>query len=153
MRCIISLFPTAPDTLTFESSGSIISSVNERSRLNRTPLPWRLFTPDIALYFIYLLYASIPLLLRLHVTPKFPFLGALFKLLEAACRTCVPLLYMLFPPTAPPNRDDLLYVDKEGVRRPKINNNQDNSDRKSYEHEGWFTWTDTCECLVLFFWF
>lgn len=144
MRCIISLFPTAPDTLTFESSGSIISSVNERSRLHRTPLPWRLFTPDIALYFIYLLYASIPLLLRLHATPKFPFLGALFKLLEAACRTCVPLLYMLFPPTAP-DRDDLLYVDKEGVRRPK-------KDRKNYERESWFTWTDACECLVLFFW-
>lgn len=144
MRCIISLFPNAPDTLKFESSGSIISSVNERSRLHRTPLPWRLFTPDIALYFIYLLYASIPLLLRLHATPKFPFLGALFKLLETACRTCVPLLYMLFPPTAP-DRDDLLYVDKEGVRRPK-------KDRQNYEREMWFTWTDVCECLVLFFW-
>ena len=145
MRCIISLFPTAPDTLTFESSGSIISSVNERSRLHRTPLPWRLLTPDIALYFFYFLYASIPLLLRLHATPTFPFLGALFKLLEAACRTCVPLLYMLFPPTAP-DRDDLLYVDKQGVRRPK-------KDNKSYEGEGWWlTWTDACECLVLFFW-
>lgn len=144
MRCIISLFPTGPDTLTFESSGSIISSVNERSHLHRTPLPWRLFTPDIALYSTYLLYASIPLLFRLHATPKFPFLGALLKLLEAACRTCVPLLYMLFPPTAP-SRDDLLYVDKEGVRRPK-------KGRKSYEWGWWFTWTDACECLVLFFW-
>lgn len=144
MRCIISLLPTAPGILTFESSGSIISSVNERSRLHRTPLPWRLFTPDTALYFIYLLYASIPLLLRLHATPKFPFLGALFKLLEAACRTCVPLLYMLFPPTAL-DRDELMYVDKQGVRRPKKD--------KSYEAGGWWlTWTDACECLVLFLW-
>lgn len=145
MRCIVSLFPTAPDTLMFESSGSIISAVNERSHLHRTPLPWRLFTPDLALYFIYILYASIALILRLHATPKFPFIGALFKLLEAAIKTCVPLQYMLFPPTAP-DRDDLLYVDKEGVRRPKKN-------RKSRERKGWWlTWTDACECLVLFFW-
>lgn len=142
MRCIISLFPASADTLIFESSGSIVSAVNERSRLHRVPLPWRLFTPDLALYFIYILYASIPLLLRLHATPKFPFLGALFKLLEAACKTCVPLLYMLFPPTVP-DRDDLLYVDKQGVRRPK----------KNRESGGWWlTWTDACECLVLFFW-
>lgn len=145
MRCIVSLLPTSRDTLTFESSGSIISSVNERSRLHRIPLPWRLFTPDVALYFVYILYASIPLLLRIHATPKFPFLGALFKLLEAACKTAVPLLYMLLPPTAP-DRDDLLYVDEQGVRRPK-------KDRKSHEGGGWwFTWTDMCECLVLFFW-
>lgn len=142
MRCIVSLFPTSADTFIFESSGSIVSAVNERSRLHRVPLPWRLFTPDLALYFIYILFASIPLLLRLHATPKFPFLGALFKLLEAACKTCVPLLYMLFPPTVP-DRDDLLYVDKQGVRRPK----------KNRESGGWWlTWTDACECLVLFFW-
>jgi hypothetical protein len=155
-RCILSLLPTTFTTPTFESSGSISSPANERSRLHRAPLPNRLLTPTLLMHLAYLVSASIPLALRflaLASAASFPFPGALLKLLDALSKAAVPLLYMLDPPTVP-EREELMELDEvAGVRRPKKRKEKDSGrvDAGSADVVGW-PWMEVVELALVCCW-
>lgn len=153
-RCILSLLPTTFTTPTFESSGSISSPANERSRLHRAPLPHRLLTPTLLMYLAYLISASIPLALRFLASASaasFPFPGALLKLLDALAKAAVPLLYMLDPPTVP-EREELMELDEVvGVRRPKKEKNSGRVDAGSADVVGW-PWMELVELALVCWW-
>ena len=114
------------DTFHFQSSGSIISKANQRSAIRRQPLPWRMLSADIILHAVYVLFASMPILLRViwyldsdRSRTFFPLTGALLKLVQAIYHASVPVCYMLFPPTVP-EREELLVKGHDGLRRPRI---------------------------------
>ena len=159
-RCLLSLLPSTLCPPTFEVSGSILSPANERSALRRKPLPYRLLTLDMLIYFSYIIFASIPLVLRFLASTSpgraepsdsdilsFPFIGALLKLLDAILKAAVPLWYMLCPPTVP-EREELMETDEKGLRRPKIRRalNSQGEDR------GW-PWMDVLEVGFVCWWF
>ena len=145
-RCILSMLPNT--TVSFQSSGSIMSPVNERSR-HRKPLPYRFLSLDLTMYFIYIIYTSGPLLCRPfgYTSPSepssgslFPFPSALVKLLECIGGALVPLHYMLFPPTVPERRE-LVEEDEQGVMRPK---------KRQVMVSNQVVWTDVCERLIIY---
>ncbi|MCJ1281399.1 hypothetical protein MMC26_000718 [Xylographa opegraphella] len=124
-RCLRSLLPPALNPLAFESTGSALNPVNERSQTHRIPLPQRLLSPDLLLYLLYSAYTTVPLLLRLRsdlLCPTTPSLapgpGAVLVLLRCVWQASLPLRYMLAPPTVPP-REELLEADGRGGRRPR----------------------------------
>lgn len=130
----------------------MVSKANERSATRRTPLPYRLFSPDLAMYALYIIYASAPLILRIiayiHL-PRggrfFPFPGAIIKLLDCIFKMSVPLRYMLSPPTVP-DREELIEVDAKGLRRPKRKGGIQKLDGGLAD---WFSWMDLCELCVI----
>ncbi|KAF7510767.1 hypothetical protein GJ744_005867 [Endocarpon pusillum] len=157
--CLLSLLPSTLCPPTFEVSGTILSPANERSVLRRKPLPYRLLTLDMLIYFSYIIFASIPLGLRfLALTSPdpaessgsgilfFPFIGALLKLLDAILKAAVPLWYMLYPPTVP-ERGELMETDEKGLRRPK---NRRTLNFRG-EDRGWL-WTDVLEVGFVCWW-
>ena len=78
----------------------------------------------MGMYIAYILYAVCPLSLRLyayymgHQPSLFPFPGTMMLLVQVILMSCLPLEYMLFPPTVP-ERDALMEVDSQGLSRPK----------------------------------
>ena len=110
--------------LEFEATGSIVSATNERSAIHRQKLPYRMLSAHMSMYMAYFLYATYPLAMRLyayytgHQPSLFPFPGAMMLLIQTTLMACLPLGYMLFPPTVP-ERDDLMEVDSKGLSRPK----------------------------------
>ena len=80
----------------------------------------------MGMYTVYILYGACPLFLRLyayfmgHQPSLFPFPGTMMLLVQTLLMACLPLQYMLFPPTIP-ERDDLMEVagDGRGLSRPK----------------------------------
>lgn len=151
-RLILSFLPAKFNTLTFVASGTITSAANERSQLRRKPLLSRLLSVDMILYALYIVYASIPLLLRLDRYRKCgdpsailsPFPGTWIKLIDCIFKMVVPLRYMIWPPTVP-DWNDLVVEDEEGVKRPN----------REWEREGvgnatfWF-WMNACEWVVIY---
>ncbi|KAF2420713.1 nucleotide-diphospho-sugar transferase [Tothia fuscella] len=126
-RCALSLLPGFAKHLHFESTGSIASVVEERSSLRRMPLPQRMLTSDMILYSTYVLYASIPLLLRAWQSfslgiALYPFPSVILKLFACVWKAGVPLLYMLFPPSVQEWKE-LTWEDEDGVRRPIVKGN------------------------------
>ena len=78
----------------------------------------------MGMYLAYVLYAMYPISMRLrayymgHQPSLFPFTGPIMLLVQTTLMSCLPLVYMLFPPTVP-ERDDLMEVDSDGLSRPK----------------------------------
>lgn len=152
-RCILSLLPSSATYLTFEPTGCVISSANERSRLHRKPLIQRLLSFDLFMYFAYVIYASIPLLLRALASGSasnpagsgsfFPFPGPIIKLFSCVWMASVPLRYMVNPPTVP-ERDELMEIDEANVRRPKRRGGLN----KGSDDVSW-PWADVCEICLL----
>lgn len=116
-RCLISLLPASLTSMTFEVSGAIQSSTNERSQTAHATMLRRLCDPKILLCLAYCGYASIPFLCRLCIyltsyepsrsTFFFVFPGVILKLLDCIFKSWVPVWYMMFPPTTS-NRNELL---------------------------------------------
>jgi hypothetical protein len=116
-RCLLSLLPPSLAPMTFEVSGAVQSSTNERSQTARATLLRRLFQPKVLLCLSYCGYASVPLLvhLGLYLSPNEPsqstvffiFPGVILKLLDCIFKSSVPVWYMIFPPTTL-KRSDLL---------------------------------------------
>ena len=151
-RCTLSLLPTRFNKPTFVVVGTVTSPANERSRLNRKPLPFRILSFDMLMYTLYIMYASIPLLLRFNAfrslgsfTPSvFLFPGPTLKILTCILKTSVPLRYMLWPPTVP-GRAQLVEEDEKGVKRPKKN-----WQREKGSDSLWWFWMSACEmCVIL----
>jgi hypothetical protein len=123
-RCVLSLLPGFAKRLHFESSGSITSTVEERSRIRRLPFPQRILTPDMILYTTYVVYASLPVVLRFSISVRsdlvlFPFPGVMLKLFASIWKAAVPILYMAFPPSVEEWKE-LTSEDEDGVRRPIV---------------------------------
>lgn len=124
-RCILSLLPAKFNTPTFAVVGTIISPENERSRRHRKPLLSRIQSPDMLMYAVYIIYATIPFLCRIHAyknsknseSYSYPFPGAMVTLLSCVLKASVPLCYMIRPPTVP-ERGQLVKEDEAGVERP-----------------------------------
>lgn len=103
----------------------------------------------MTVYLLYVMYASVPLLLRLLVyrgmSPRdsfFPFPGVVMKLLECIRFMAVPLLCMVFPPTTP-EQHELLETDAHGVKRPKKRPDVVSDDTR-------MAWVDLVELLVIY---
>ena len=138
-------------TSSFAVCGAITSAVNERSRRHRKRLPYRVFSPDMLMYTIYAIYASIPIVLRLVAYTQyndaarslFPFPGAMIKLLTCIWKVLVPVRYMIWPPTVP-DRNELVEDDGMGVKRPR------NDWEKDVVGNGiWWTSLSACELCVI----
>lgn len=155
-RCFISLLPAPVNSLTFKSSGSITSPMNERSWQHRKPLRNRLLSLDMLLYFLYIIYASTPFCVQViaHPVPEecsgltyfslFP--GAVLKLLDCISKVSVPLWYMTFPLTVL-DREELIETDKRGVRRPKRMICEEDS-----RNLPWISTMDLCSFGLLLWW-
>ncbi|KAK5636065.1 hypothetical protein RRF57_011777 [Xylaria bambusicola] len=117
VRCVLSLLPEGFHTVSFISTAAIVSNINERSRLQRTPLPHRLFNLDFmmpAVYFVALsrlLYSSSDIL----SVPLFT--GAILRLFSYLWKVAIPVVYIIAPPTMP-DRSELIALDEEGNNRP-----------------------------------
>ncbi|KAG9241342.1 glycosyltransferase like family 2-domain-containing protein [Calycina marina] len=152
LRCLISILPASTIPLTFESSGSIVSPLNERSAIHRKPLIQRLMRPDMVMHFIYITYASSPLLLRVYLNRPFAssigsgslvlLPGSTIKLLDVVAKASVPLRYMAFPPTLQ-EREELMEVDEHGVRRGK------KLGKVVHSNFEWYTVSEIAGLLVL----
>lgn len=150
-RCIISLLPPSMRTSSFEVCGAITSPANERSRFRRKPLSYRLRSPDMFIYTLYAIYASIPIFVQLltydrlkHAAlPRSLFLGPMIKLVGCIWKVLVPVRYMIWPPTVP-ERSELVEEDETGLNRP----------RKDWEKDPvgngfWWTSLNVCElCMI-----
>ena len=158
-RCFLSLLPTPANHLVFEPTGCIVSPANERSRLYRKPLLHRLLSLDMFMHFAYIIYASTPPLLRFFFLaysrsgpsfgplPSFPFAGPVVKLLSCIWMASLPLRYMIFPPTVP-EREELMELDDEKVRRPKQKWGESRGDGDGFWSRTWpwpWTWMDGAE--------
>ena len=141
--------------MSFETSGSILSVLNERSRVRRAALARRLLSPDILLHFAYVVYAVIPLVFRLTMTfscrsskrsscALFPFPGILIKIVDATWKATVPLRYMLWPPNIPERRE-LMTRDQTGIWRPT----QTSKIRDAMALQKLWAWMDVWELLIL----
>ena len=135
----------------FAVCGAITSSANERSYRHRKRLPYRLLSPDMLMYTIYAIYASMPIFLRLIAYSHykgaaqsfFPFPGAMIKLLGCIWKVLIPVRYMMWPPTVP-ERNEMVEEDEMGVKRP----------RKGWEKDAvgsgiWWTSLSVCEICVI----
>ncbi|KAL9099995.1 MAG: hypothetical protein Q9163_004576 [Psora crenata] len=130
-RTIRSAIP-GMDSFQFEASGSLTRTANERSATSRQSLPQRILNPDIILHALYVIFATMPIILRVVMyyrnvsapdragswPPFFPLPGALIRLIQCIHHASVPVHYMLFPPTVP-ERKDLLVKAPDGLNRPK----------------------------------
>ena len=154
-RCLFNFLPARLNIPTFEVVGSITSPANERSPLHRQPLALRLLSVDMLMYAFYIVYASIPLLLRLYAYSGdldialalfFPFPGVILTAVACIAKMTVPLRYMLWPPTVP-EWNELVEEDESGVKRC----------RKDWDCEGpgngvgWLGFY-VCELFVLWRW-
>ena len=152
-RCIASFLPKQYNPATFAVCGTITSAANERSRLRRQALPWRVMSPDMLMFALYILYASLPLLAWFQPNNTlgtsgtdlrlFPFPGLWVKLLRSISNVSVPLRYMIWPPTVP-ERADLLEEDEDGVKRPRKA-----WDRSGGGNEAWWIGTVIVEVWII----
>ena len=150
-RCILFLLPAKYNNISFVASGTITSAANERSQLQRKSLLSRLLSVDMILYALYIVYASIPLLLRLDRYRKCsetsaifsPFPGIWIKLIDCVFKMAVPLRYMIWPPTVP-DWNDLVVEDEEGVKRPKRE-----WERGGVGNATFWVWMNACEWVVI----
>jgi len=106
-------------------SGSITSTVNERSAKLRATFYDRLFSGHLAFHGFYVVYAASPLILFLVASLYSPHsslarlpIGPAVKLLSLMAGAAAPLWYMAFPPTVP-EWQHLTVLDAAGVRRPR----------------------------------
>lgn len=92
----------------FQASGSILSSLNERSKDHRASVAQRATSTSFILHSFLFLFISIPaLLILLYIfTQAFRLSlllvllpGPLLKLLDMVWKSAVPVVYLLFPPT------------------------------------------------------
>ena len=153
VRCIASFLPTHFNPATFIVCGTVTSVANERSRPRRRPLPWRVMSPDMLMYALYIVYASIPLLIRFRLDTglgtlglnlaAFPFPGVWVKLFRSISNVTVPLRYMMWPPTVP-ERANLLIEDVDGVKRP-----EKDWDGSGVGNEAWWIGTMICEIWII----
>ena len=119
--------PSITHTPTFTVSGSIRSSLNERSRSKRPPLLSRLFAPDILLYSVYSTYAFVPILQRQRTSYwhsahpwslQFPFPALLLKCTALSWAVSSPVRYMVSPPDTP-EWEELVKEGDDRVKRPR----------------------------------
>ena len=146
-RCFYSLLPRSLGSMTFEASGSILSTLNERSRAHRATLARRILNADMILHLAYILYALLPLILRLSETAhgsSFPLPGVMIKVMDATWKATVPLRYMLRPPSVPERRE-LMAWDEKGVWRPI----QDGQGSSGSAGRQWWAWIDIWEIVVI----
>ena len=153
-RCLVSLFPNVSPI--FQPSGTITSTANERSRLHRKPLPWRMLSLDMLMYLVYVIYASVCLILcwrsyrsrdSVSKPPLSLFPGTMIKLLQCTWNAAIPLWYMLLPPTVP-EREELMERDEDGSRRPK---KRSDSAETSGVWEIFLMGMDICELLIAYY--
>ena len=150
-RSILSILPAAMRSSSFEASGTITSSIYERSRHRRKPLPYRLLSPDMFLYTLYATYASMPIVVCFIMyanregtaQPSILFPGAMVKLLGCVWKVLVPVRYMIWPPTVP-ERADLVREDDKGVKRPKKG-----WDKNVVDNGIWWTSLRVCEICII----
>lgn len=92
----------------FQPSGSVLSTLNERSRTHRASLGRRVTSTTFVFHALIFLFVSIPALLILCsvldktldsslLLVKLP--GPMFKLLDLVWKSSVPMIYLLYPPT------------------------------------------------------
>ena len=139
--------------MSFEASGAILSTLNERSRGRRAGLVRRLLTPDMLMYLAYVVYTLVPLALHLqailhcrttvadHCQP-FPLPGVLIKTIDTTWKASVPIRYMIRPPTVPERRE-LMEQDRHGVWRPRPSALMADIGPKLW------SWMDVWEALVI----
>jgi len=149
LHCLHSLVPNCSRYI-FKSSGSITSTVNERSQ-HRASFWQRMFTQGLALPTVFVTYTALPFLLYINSLlhsvrtgielPSLP-PGPTLVLLGFFLSSSTPLWYMAFPPTVPDWRQ-LTELDANGVRRPK------NKGASDDERSNWMGISDALQLGVL----
>ena len=111
------------NTVGFDITGTVVSSVNERSERYRKPIWVRLLNPAILMYAGWILYALAPLALRLGFyaagEPRrlvSPSPAAVVFLFSTIMKLSIPVQYMARPPIVP-DRRHLLKKEPDGVYR------------------------------------
>jgi hypothetical protein len=94
--------------------------LNERSQLKRKPLLLRISSIYVLVPLCFALSSFLAMIFVLN-SPIFqkPFVppGPLMKLLEVFTKSVFPLIYMTWPPSVP-ERERLMAVSSDGLRRP-----------------------------------
>ena len=85
---------------------------------------------------------------------RFPFPGAMLKLLGCIWKVSVPLRYMASPPTVP-ERDELMEADGRGGRRPKKRGEQEEGGGGDVTNAtvSWPSWLNLGEVLIIWWCF
>ncbi|KAI0517553.1 nucleotide-diphospho-sugar transferase [Xylaria bambusicola] len=117
VRCVLSLLPESFHTVSFVSTATIVSNINERSRLQRMPLPHRLFNLDFMMPAIYFVVVSGLLFSSSDILGVPLLTGAILRLFSYFWKVAIPIVYIIAPPTVP-ERSELIAPDEEGNNRP-----------------------------------
>lgn len=137
--------------VSFEITGTVVSSINERSATLRKPLWTRLLNSMILMYAGWIFYAVMLLLWRCaayatttkrELIPPSP--AALVFLFSSVMKLSIPVQYMAWPPTVPERRE-LLKKDADGVYR---------ADRKSEAEpraKNKMGWKDGVELTIIIY--
>lgn len=141
-----------PKKATFQSTGSVTSSTNERSATNRKHLAYRIFHSNIKWFAVYVMLtaaAALVFLFRLTTmvrnTPNsslVPFTGTVTRLAECLFMCWTPVQYMINPPTSV-DRQLLLDKDDTSVDRP--------IGEVRMAKVGSIPWTDVIEVSVIYY--
>lgn len=94
-----------------------MSNINERSRLQRVPLPNRLFNLDFMMPAVYLVVLLILLYSSSNIVGVPLCTGAILRLFSYLWKIAAPVVYIIAPPTVPERRK-LVAPDGEGNNRP-----------------------------------
>ncbi|PLB37561.1 glycosyltransferase family 2 protein [Aspergillus candidus] len=135
----------------FDITGTVVSSVNERSERHRKPIWVRLLNPTVLMYAGWILYALVPLAFRLRfyaagesrqlVSPS-PAAVAFF--FSAIMKLSIPVQYMARPPTVP-DRRHLLKKGLDGVYRVSESSKTDSLVQAKV------SWKDVAEISIILF--
>ena len=115
------------------------SGMNERSRSQRKALVYRLCSNDVLLPAAFVVYA---IGMTRGCYTDVILLGPLMKLVDYCCKSTIPVLYMIWPPTVPP-RQQLMEEDEDGVHRPTARALASGRERNAW------SWKDMVELALL----